>query len=88
MQPFTELVGYAATVVGACLMVPQMYKMYATKSVEDISWGTLVLLFFNCALWLVYGFLISSPPLVFTNSIGLIVAIVQIILKRKYRSNP
>ena len=46
-----ELFGYTGMVVGTLVFVPQVYKTYHTKSVEDISWGMLVLLVLNCVSW-------------------------------------
>lgn len=42
-----EIFGYAGTVTGVSFMIPQVYRTYKTKSVEDISWGMLVLFFLN-----------------------------------------
>jgi uncharacterized protein with PQ loop repeat len=39
----------------------------------------------NCALRLVYGFLIKSMPLMLCNFIALIIGIIQLILKVKYK---
>ena len=79
-----DIVGYAATLVGTCLMLPQVYKSLKTKSVEDVSWGMLVMYFLNCSLWLVYGLLIAAVPLTITNAIALGISVVQIGLKIQY----
>ena len=83
-----ELFGYAGMVTGVSFMFPQVYKTYRTKSVEDISWGMLVLLVLNCFFWFLYGFLGDSVPLILTNSISLFVVSVLIVLKIRYRNNP
>jgi len=78
------IVGYTASVVGTSLMLPQMYRTLKTKSVEDLSWGMLILYFLNCALWLVYGVLISAMPVILTNAAALVIGSFQIGLKVKY----
>lgn len=83
-----DLVGYAGMVTGVSFMLPQVYRTYRTKSVEDISWGMLALLFLNCVFWLSYGLLSGSLPLIITNLIALLVSILQISLKILYRNNP
>ena len=85
MPTFTDLIGYAATVVGTCFMLPQIAKSWKTRSVSDLSMGMVVLFFFNCILWLSYGILISAMPVIIANGIGLVISIVQSILKLKYR---
>ena len=79
-----NIVGYAAAIIGTSLMLPQVIKSYRTKSVADLSWGTLILYFLNCALWLIYGILIVASHLVLTNAIALVISIVQVLLKFKY----
>ena len=80
----TNIVGYAATVVGVSLMLPQVVKSWRTKKVEDLSYGMTVLYFFNCLLWLIYGLLISAMPLIAVNGIALVISVVQLGLKVKY----
>ncbi len=84
MINLVDIVGYAATIVGTSLMLPQVYKSLKTKSVDDVSWGMLVMYFLNCSLWLTYGALIASMPLAVTNAIALVISVVQIGLKICY----
>jgi MtN3 and saliva related transmembrane protein len=85
MEIFKEIIGFAATIVGTTIMLPQIYKSIKTKSVSDISWGMLVLYFLNCLLWMIYGFLILAIPLILTNGIALCISILQITLKIRYK---
>jgi len=85
MGIFKEIIGFAATVVGTSIMLPQIFKSIKTRSVSDISWGMLVLYFLNCLLWMVYGILIFAIPLMLTNGIALCISVLQITLKIKYK---
>lgn len=58
MTIIVEIIGFTAAAVGTSLMLPQVIKSIKTKKVDDISFGMLVLYFFNCLLWLIYGMLI------------------------------
>ena len=84
LELLTLIIGYAATIVGTSLMLPQVIKTLKTKHVDDISFAMLIFYFLNCALWLAYGLLISSIPLILTNFIAMIISIVQIMLKVRY----
>lgn len=84
----TTVFGYLATATGTCLMLPQLYKTFKTKSVKDVSWGMLIIYFFNSVFWLVYGLLLAATPLILTNSIALVISIAQIILQIKYSKTP
>jgi len=83
-----DMFGYAGMVTGVSFTLPQVYKTYRTKSVEDISWGMLVLLVLNCVFWFSYGYLQDSLPLLLTNGLSLFVVSVLIVLKIRYRNNP
>ena len=81
----TDLIGYAAVLVGTSLMLPQVVKSFRTKKMADVSLGTVALYFFNCLLWLIYSWLIRAWPPVVANAIGLAISIIQIRLKILYR---
>jgi len=80
-----NIVGYSAAVIGTSLMLPQVIKSIRTKSLRDVSSGMLVLYFLNCLLWFIYGILIIAYPVIITNAIALLISIIQIGLKIKYR---
>jgi MtN3 and saliva related transmembrane protein len=71
----TDLVGYTAVVVGTSLMLPQVVKSFRTKKMSDVSFGTIVLYFFNCLLWLIYSWMIRAWPPVVANAIGLAISV-------------
>lgn len=87
MNPLiTAIIGYAAAIVGTSLMLPQAIKSFKTKSVQDLSYLTLVFYFLNCVLWGLYGFLINAMPVIVCNSIALVISIFQLWLKFKYHN--
>lgn len=81
---FTNLIGYIAATVGTFLMVPQIVRSYKLKQTRDLSMVMVVLYVVNGVLWLTYGLLLSSLPLILANGIALIIGVVQLILKIKY----
>ena len=83
-----DIFGYAGIVTGFSFMLPQVYRTYTTKSVEDISWGMLGLFFLNCTFWLAYGILLPAFAVALTNVLALVVVCLQIVLKYLYRNNP
>lgn len=80
----TNVVGYAATVIGTCLMLPQVIKMAQTKRVDDVSIAMTIAYLLNCALWGIYGVLLGTLPLILCNSIAFVIGLVQFYLKIKY----
>ena len=87
MIDIANLFGYAGTITGVSFLIPQVYKTYQTKSVEDLSWGMLGIFFLNCMFWTTYGLLTNALPIILTNVISLAVNITLITLKVRYRNN-
>ncbi len=79
-----DLVGYAGSVVGTCIMLPQVIKSWRTKRVQDLATFMLVLYLVNCLLWLAYGILILAKPVIIANVAGFIIGGTQVALKIKY----
>lgn len=81
---FADVFGYAGIFTGVSFMLPQVMKSLKTRSVADLSWGMLILFFFNCVFWLMYGILTGAVPVVVVNALSLAVAGAQILLKARY----
>jgi len=63
-----ELLGLSASVLVIISWIPQVQKSLKTKSMKDFSWGMLALLFVSQVMFLAYGVLIGSLPVVLTNA--------------------
>ncbi|MCX6814578.1 MAG: SemiSWEET transporter [Candidatus Aenigmarchaeota archaeon] len=80
-----DLIGFAAGFLIAISMIPQVIKSYKTKSVEDISFLMLFIIMLGTALWVIYGILITSFPIIVMDGFGFFVNFVLIYMKIKYR---
>ena len=54
------------------------------RIVDDLSLAMVLLYLGNCALWLVYGVLINAGPVIVANGAGLVIGVVQLVLKIRY----
>ena len=88
MKTFTFLIGYAAVAVGTTFMLPQVVKSWKTKRVDGLSLASVTLYFANSILWLTYGLLIAAWPVAIANALALVISILQVFLKLKYRLQP
>lgn len=85
MIPLADIIGYVATAVGTSLMLPQLYRSWKTKRMRDVSFGTLTLYFFNCALWGIYGVLIGATPVIVANGLGFLISCALLAMKLRFR---
>jgi len=84
MIHFQELVGYAAGFFATAAFVPQVWKTFKARSARDVSLGMYVLFCCGVGLWLVYGLLIVSWPVVVSNFVTLVLSGAVLVLKLKH----
>lgn len=80
----TQLLGFIGTVLSVITYMPQVIKLWRTKSAKDISMPMLLLLTFGVAVWLAFGIRINDIPLMINNSLILAMSLTMIILKIIY----
>lgn len=80
----TEYLGFLAGFITTVSFLPQVVRVYKTKSGRDISLWAMALLSFGVFLWLVYGILIMSLPIIVANGVTLILVSAILILKLVY----
>jgi len=79
------IIGFAASILTAVCMLPQLFKIIREKRAENISYGMLVTLMTGLALWVVYGIMKEDWFIVISNSFSFIVNTVILILSWKYK---
>jgi MtN3 and saliva related transmembrane protein len=82
---WTQIIGLAAGICTACSLLPQVIKTLKEKKAEDVSLVMLLVLQAGLILWIVYGFKREDIPIIATNCFSLLVNIVMVILRIKYR---
>jgi MtN3 and saliva related transmembrane protein len=83
METTILAVGLAAGTLTTLAFVPQVTRVFRTRSTRDISLPTFAALVFGTALWLLYGILLGEIPLIAANGISL--ALVSAVLWGKLK---
>jgi len=78
-------IGLMAAAFTTISLLPQLIKIWKTKSTKDISSGMFLLYCGGVFLWFVYGVYISNSPIIIANSIAFIQAFIVLIFKMKYK---
>lgn len=79
-----NLLGMGAGSLTTIAFVPQLVKIWNTKSGGDISYGMFLLFSLGVALWLWYGIAISATPVIVSNAVTLFLAVLILALKFRY----
>jgi MtN3 and saliva related transmembrane protein len=65
--------------------VPQVLKIWKTKSAEDVSLLMFVAFCVGVGLWLAYGFLKKDWAIIATNGVTLVLGLAIVAMKLKYK---
>ena len=73
----TTALGLAAGTLTTLAFIPQVLRVWRTRSARDISLPTFAALTAGTVLWLAYGILIADGPLMAANGVtlGLVAAV-------------
>ena len=79
-----DLFGYFAAILTTAAFLPQLIKTLKTKKADDVSLTTLIMFIIGVLSWIVYGYKISSSPILKANIITLILNLLILISKIYY----
>ncbi len=82
---FTEVIGFIAAILTTAAGIPELMKVIKTKHTRDISLVMILVLLSGLSMWLTYGFLINSMPIIFANIITLSIWTAILYLKLRYK---
>ncbi len=79
-----NLIGFLAGALTTISFVPQVIKVWKSKSTKDISLGMFLLFTIGVSLWLAYGLWINDPPIIVANLVTVVLAILILIAKLRF----
>ena len=81
----TTVVGLVAGLLTTISLVPQVAKIWRSKSAKDISLKMFAAFSTGVALWLTYGLLQQEFPMILWNGVSLLLALTIVGMKLKFR---
>lgn len=84
MNYFTSMIGFAAAILTTVAFAPQIIKIWRTRSAKDVSLGMYSIFTSGIVLWLVYGILINSWPIILANCVTLLLTGMVLVMKVKF----
>jgi len=79
-----ESFGYFAAILTTLAFLPQLIKTLRTKKADDVSLITLIMFLTGVLFWIIYGYKISSTPILLANLITFILNLLILIFKITY----
>lgn len=84
MSMNAESIGYAAAFLTTVSFLPQVIKVWRTRSVRDISLTTYGMFTLGAALWLAYGLAIHSTPVILANAVTVLLSAGVLVAKIRF----
>ena len=81
---FITILGLVAATLTTSAFIPQLIKIWKSKSAKDVSLEMLITFCIGVFLWLVYGIYLQSLPVILANLLTLIFNLIILWLKIKY----
>lgn len=82
---YVSVIGFAAAILTTIAFVPQVVRVWRSRSTRDISLPMFLVLALGIVLWLIYGALIGDLPLIVANVVTLILVLMILFFKLRYK---
>jgi MtN3 and saliva related transmembrane protein len=79
------LLGLVAGTLTTLAFLPQLFKVWRSKSAKDISMTWLVTFIGGVFLWLIYGIILGQLPILLANAVTLGLTLIILFFKLRYR---
>jgi MtN3 and saliva related transmembrane protein len=79
-----DLIGAFAGTLSTVAFVPQVWRVWKTRSARDLSLPMYLIFTTGVALWLVYGLMLGAAPIIVCNGLTLILAGTVLAMKLKF----
>lgn len=84
-RAFINLLGLIAGTLTTIAFLPQLLKTWKSKSAKDVSLVMMITFCSGIFLWIIYGFAIEAMPIIVCNVVTLVLALLILVLKIRYR---
>lgn len=82
---YVTFIGLFAAFLTTISLLPQIVKVWRTRSAKDVSSGMFSLQCGSVSMWVVYGFLMHDIPIIAANSLVFVQAATILFFKKRFR---
>jgi MtN3 and saliva related transmembrane protein len=79
-----DIIGAAAGALTTIAFIPQVWRIWTTRSARDLSLSMYLIFTSGVALWFVYGLLLGAAPVIASNGITLVLAGTVLAMKLRF----
>ena len=79
-----EILGFVAAILTTVCWLPQAFRTIRTRDTKSLSLVTQSTFTCGVGLWLVYGIVTNSAPIIFANAVTFVLVALILALKLRY----
>jgi len=79
-----DLIGAIAGALTTIAFIPQVWRVWKTRSARDLSLSMYLIFISGVVLWLAYGLLLGALPIIAANGVTLLLAGTVLAMKIKF----
>jgi MtN3 and saliva related transmembrane protein len=79
-----DLIGSVASALTTIAFIPQVWRVWKTRSAHDLSLPMYLIFTSGVVLWLLYGLLLGAMPIIVGNVVTLFLAGTVLAMKLKF----
>lgn len=79
-----DIIGAIAGTLTTISFVPQVIRVFKTRQTRDISMTMMLLFSLGVAMWVAFGYMVDSMPVVWTNAMTLVLALTIVAAKFRF----
>lgn len=87
-QIFLLILGWLGTTLSLTYRLPQIYKLYKTKSGEDVSKRAIYIQSSSYIVWTIYSILRNDNFYIYSNILSFLQNIIIWVMKYRYKTTP
>jgi MtN3 and saliva related transmembrane protein len=79
-----DLIGALAGTLTTLAFIPQVWRIWQTRSARDLSLSMYLIFTSGVALWFVYGLTLGAWPIIVCNGVTLVLAATVLAMKLRF----
>ncbi len=80
-----QFAGHAGAFLSSVTFIPQVYRVWKTRSATDLSMTMMLIVFTSTLIWLVYGVALMLWPVILANTVIAVLSLMLIYFKLAFR---
>lgn len=84
---YIQIAGHVGAFLSSVTFIPQVYRVWKTKSANDLSMTMMIIVFTSTLIWLIYGVSLMLWPVILANAVIAVLSLMLIYFKITFKKS-